>query len=279
MKVVLTIIGLLFFAYVLLAGLLYVFQRSFIYFPDTSQPDLKIFHAENLFQVIEAETDDGVQLKGWYHSPDMAGIPVIVLFHGNGGHHAWRARLMTSYIEEGYGVLLAGYRGYGGNPGKPSEVGFYLDAQAWIDTLIYNLNFNLQDIVLYGESLGSGVAVEMATRYDVGAVILQSPYSTVSDIAHWKFPILPIWFLLKDKYDSISKIGNVSQPLLIIHGRKDKVIPIRYGKKLFSRAQHDRTFYEVVEGGHNDLYNYGIEEPVISFLEKVYAQETSGASQ
>jgi uncharacterized protein len=276
---VLVFIGFLIAAYLLLAGFLYIFQRSFIYYPNTRSLDPQDLHVEDIYQIVNIKTEDGLSLRGWYHAPSSNNMPVIIWFHGNGGHYAAQAVLMETYVEAGYGTLLAGYRGYSGNPGKPSEVGLYRDAAAWIDHLINDRNINSERIVLYGESLGSGVAVEMATRYEVGAVILQSPYSSVADIALWKFPVLPIRLLLKDPYDSISKVENISEPLLVIHGTKDKVIPIRYGKKLFARAQQDRTFYEVMEAGHNDLYQYGIDQKVLSFLGRVYLQEKSDAPQ
>lgn len=276
---ILAFLGFLLIAYFVLAGFLYIFQRSFIYFPNTQIVDPQDLLVDDIYQVVNVETEDGLFLKGWYHAPSRPDMPVIVWFHGNGGHYAAQAHLMEAYVDAGYGTLLAGYRGYSGNPGKPSESGIYSDANAWLNYLINNLDYSEQHIVLYGESLGSGVAVEMATRYDVGAVILQAPFSSVSDIASWKFPIMPIRFLLHDTYDSISKVEKVSEPLLLIHGTKDKVIPIRYGKKLFARAQQDRTFYEVMEAGHNDLHLYGIDKKVLSFLERVYLQEKSGALQ
>jgi uncharacterized protein len=276
---ILAFIGFLLIAYLILAGFLSIFQRSFIYYPNTRNVNPRDLQVEDVYQVVNVETKDRLSLKGWYHASSRADMPVIVWFHGNGGHYAAQAVLMESYVDAGYGALLVGYRGYSGNPGKPSEVGLYRDAAAWMNYLINQLNINSEYIILYGESLGSGVAVEMATRYDVGAVILQSPYSSVIDIALWKFPILPIRLMLHDRYDSISKIENVSEPLLVIHGAKDKVIPIRYGKKLFARAQQDRTFYEVMEAGHNDLHQYGIDKKVLAFLERVYLQEKSDAPQ
>lgn len=258
--------------YLAFAGIMYVFQRNFLYFPDTNTPEISDYKLDGVYDVVNVRTADGLTLHGWYHAPDRDDYPVIIYFHGNGGNFSSRSFLVTSYIEAGYGVLLAEYRGYGGNPGSPSEKGLYIDADAWINLLINNFNKSYQDIVLFGESLGTGVSVEMAVRYNVRAVILQSPYTSIVDLAQSQYPILPADMLLLDKYDSLSKIEDVHAPLLIVHGAKDRVVPIRYGKELFARANQDRKFLEIREAGHNDLFEYGIANAVIDFLQEIDSQ-------
>jgi hypothetical protein len=263
------IVVYLILGYVCFAAIMFGMQRSFIYFPDTSVPDPQNYgQAGSHYKVIQTRTNDGLTLKGWYHAPQDETKPVLLWFHGNAQNHASRAYWTLDYIAKGYGVVLAGYRGYAGNPGSPSEQGFYSDAKAWVDKLLQDFNISKERIIVYGESLGSGVAVEMASRYDLGALILHAPYSSVIDIAFYRFPILPTSLLLKDHFNSFQKIRNVREPVLIIHGRLDKVIPIHYGRKLFKQANEPKTFIEIPEAGHNNLYNYAVSQTVIDFLEE-----------
>lgn len=255
--------------YFCFAAIMFSLQRSFIYFPDTNFPDPRNYgQVGSSFEVIQTRTSDGLNLRGWYHPPKDKRRPVIIWFHGNGQNHASRAYWTSDYLAAGYGVLLASYRGYAGNPGQPDEKGFYRDAASWVDQVLNAYQISPERIVLYGESLGSGVAVEMATRYDVGALILQAPYSSLIDIAFQRYPILPTSLLLKDQFNSIEKIHHVHAPILILHGRKDQIIPISYGKKLFNKANEPKTFFEIPEAGHNNLNNFAVAQKVVGFIEK-----------
>lgn len=216
-------------------------------------------------QVVTYETNDGLALGSWYRAA-RAGQPTLVYFHGNAGHLGDRLILVRPYLEAGYGVLLAGYRGYGGNPGRPGEEGFYADGRAALAWLA-DSRVVPERTVLFGESLGTGVAVQMAVEHPVAGLILQSPFTSVVDVGRDAVPWLPVALLMTDRFDSLSKIPRITAPLLLIHGEADRVVPVRFGRRLFEAASEPKTAHFVPGAGHNDLYRFEISVFVIAFLE------------
>jgi len=241
-------------------------QQKFIYFPDPAKFVPEEWALKEL-KPLEVKTTDGLALTSWYSSPRKSGKFTIVFFQGNAGHLGYRNYKVRPWLDAGYGVLMIGYRGFG-NPGMPSEKGFYQDARAAIEALrakgVPNKAF-----VFYGESMGTGVAVQMATEYDASGLILESPYTSVPDVGADRYPMVPVRFLLHDKYDSLSKIGNVRMPLLLLHGEMDQVVPIKFGKQLFAAANEPKQAEFVTEAGHNDVYNLRIQEVVLNFIGKL----------
>ena len=215
--------------------------------------------------VVDYRTEDGLALQGW-HSAARAGRPTLVYFHGNAGHLGDRVFLVRPYVEAGYGVLLAGYRGYGGNPGSPSEEGFYADGRAALAWLA-GTGVPPDRTVLFGESLGTGVAVEMAVEHPVAGLILQSPFTSVVEVGQDKAPWLPVSLLMTHRFDSLSRIERISAPLLLIHGEADRVIPVRFGRRLFAAAPEPKTAHFIPGAGHNDLFRYGSRRLALEFLE------------
>lgn len=247
--------------YTLSVVVLFTMQRSMIYFPDKSRPTP--VKGAVIAKVI---TQDQLLLESWYFPATIPGKQVIVFFHGNAGNYGARIFKAQYYLNEGYGVLLAEYRGYGGNPGSISEQGLYLDGRAYIDWLINKKSVQIEDIVLYGESLGTGIAVQMATEYDVAGVSLEVPFSSLVDVASNQYPFAPVKYLLKDRFMSIDKIAKINAPLLILHGHKDKVIPFKFARKLFNKAVEPKKITEFPKGGHNDLYDFNAHTHVLGFL-------------
>ncbi len=262
------LISIAILVYLLFVAALFIMQRSMIYFPDTSRPE-PIQSAE----IVKVVTQDKQELESWYFAPKISEKPVIVFFHGNAGNYGQRFYKVQSYLEAGYGILLAEYRGYGGNTGKPSEQGFYQDARAYINWLISDKKLKARQIILYGESIGSGAAVQMATEYDVAGLILESPFSSLVDVAARQYPFVPVKYLLKDKFVNIEKIHAIKTPLLVIHGDKDEVIPIALSKKLFKAARNPKKFIEFPQARHNDLYDYGALSYIMDFLTGIDEQE------
>jgi fermentation-respiration switch protein FrsA (DUF1100 family) len=246
---------------VYLASLVYLYlnQRHMMYFPDTSRPAVV-----DGAQVVNVTTSDGLKLEGWFFA-SKENKPVIVVFHGNGGNISHRMAKVIPLTHEGYGVLLAEYRGYGGNPGTPGEEGFYSDARAWMDWL----KTKPQKIVIDGESIGSGVAVKMATEYDIAGLILESPYTSITEVAQSIYPIVPVGYLLKDRFPSIDRIKDVKAPILIIHGKLDRTIPVRFGQKLYMAAPQPKNLIVLDQAGHNDLYDQGAALHVLQFLSTI----------
>jgi hypothetical protein len=251
-------------AYIGLLIILSAKQRSFMYFPMTKErPD--ILKAPEM-SWVDVTTEDGLDLKSWF-SPPKEGNPTLIIFHGNGHNIGIRGPKAHPFIQEGYGVLLAEYRGYGGNPGNPSEEGFYKDARAQINWLADKHNIKGDDLILYSESIGSGVAVQMATEYDVKALIMEVPFSSALDVAQFKFFFIPfISKILKDKYLNDEKIGGVHIPVLVGVGGRDMVIPPRFGKKLFNAANEPKTLKVYDKAGHMGLYQYGFAQDAIEFI-------------
>ena len=214
--------------------------------------------------VVSYETADGLTLSGWFRAA-RGGLPTIVYFHGNSGHHGQRALAVKPYLDAGYGVLLAGYRGYGGNPGRPDEQGLYADGRAALAGLT-GIGVPLDRVVLFGESLGTGVAVQMAVENQVAGLILQSPFTSTIDVGQDKVPWLPVGWLMTHSFDSLSKIDRISAPLLLIHGEADRVVPVRFGRELYEAAPEPKTAHFIPGAGHNDLYRFGISDVVLEFL-------------
>ncbi len=246
---------LLIAAYLLAMAGMYLAQRYLQYNPDRTASGLPSEHGLPMMKPVTLETADKLKLVAWYAPATKKDYPTVILFHGNAGKMSGRAIKAAHFIEKGYGFLLVEYRGFGENAGTPSEAGFYLDAHAAID-FVEGQGVSSGNIVLYGESIGTGVAVQMATEIQPRGVILEAPFKSAADIAKLRYYWLPIDFLMKDRFDSISKIKNVKAPLLIIHGDEDLVVPYTEGEALFEAANHPKEFITINGGGHSDLYDH-----------------------
>ncbi len=238
-------------AYAAAALGMYVFQRKLQY------------HAENKgltpasvgisgASVETLTTADGEKIILW-HAPAKAGMPTILYFHGNAGEIGDRPLRFNYYHSRGFGVAYLSYRGFGGSSGSPSEAGLIADATAAYDWLIAK-GVEPGRIALLGESLGSGVAVQLAAKREVGAVALEAPYTSTVEVAAKIYWWLPVHALMKDQFKSIDFIAAVVAPLLIIHGEEDRLIPVDFGKRLFAAANQPKEL-EVVQGfGHDVLF-------------------------
>jgi fermentation-respiration switch protein FrsA (DUF1100 family) len=243
--------------------LLYVMQRTLVYSPSKITPSRQAFQAEDM-QQIQLITADNISLNAWYKAATPSTQPTIIIFHGNAGHIGTRMPLARQLIQKGFGVLLLDYRGYGGNPGHPSETGLYQDAHAGM-FFLKKQNIPMKQTVLYGESIGTGVAVKMATEYpNACALILQSPYTTLKALGKYRYPWIPIapW----DKFDSLSRIQSVHIPLLALHGTHDTVVPYQQGSSLFKAANQPKQWHRFENKGHNDLWTPEFIHAVHSFI-------------
>jgi uncharacterized protein len=259
------VVGVPLIAYLLVLAYLYLFQRQLQYFPDRSRPQLAEL-AQLGVREVQLTTADGLSLLSWY-LPPREGRPVILYFHGNGGNIGYRADRLQRFGGEGYGVLLVGYRGYGGNPGSPSEAGLYADAQAALDFLERE-GIAAGRLVLYGESLGSGVAVHLAAQRPVAGLILESPYTSIAALAQYHYPYIPASLLIWDRFDSLSRIGEVKAPLLILGGGQDAIVPARFSQALFDAAPQPKESWLAPNAGHVNLDGFGGLDATVSFLER-----------
>jgi fermentation-respiration switch protein FrsA (DUF1100 family) len=248
-----------------IVGGLYLFQRRLLYRPSTSPPVLGDLGALGVAEV-ELATADGLRLLSWYLPPPAA-RPVILYFHGNGGHIGYRAERLRRFARAGYGVLLAEYRGFGGNPGTPSERGLFADAEAALDFLA-DAGIGADRTVLWGESLGSGVAVFLAAGRAVAAVVLEAPFTSVAACAQRHYPFVPATWLVHDKFHSLSRIRQVGAPVLVLHGERDMVVPVRQGRALLAAATAPKEGWFPPLASHENLAEFGALDVAISFIER-----------
>lgn len=245
-----------------MVGFLFFNQRDFIYFPDVSKPQVP----KNVV-MADVKTKDGLAISGWFIPPADTGKAVLVFFHGNAGNISHRNYKIQPFLQNGYGVLLAEYRGYAGNEGKPEEQGLYKDARAYIEWMRES-GYEDSDIVLYGESLGTGVAVQMAKEHqDVKALILETPYARLTDPARNAYPFIPfIEHLMHDTYDSIDKIKGLTMPKMFMVAENDEVLGAQTGLDLYEKAEEPKQLRLYPHGYHNTLYAMGAGSDVIEFL-------------
>lgn len=262
------VIGLVIIYAVILATS-FIRQRSLMYvpnFPNRAAPPPPAAVGLDM-EVVHTTTQDGLNLLAWFAPPSKAGMPVVVVFHGNAGNLSYRAFIADAFIKKGYGVYLAEYRGYGGNGGTPTEPGFYADGRSAIKW-IHEKGYKDSETIIYGESIGTGVAVQMATEFKPKLLILQSAYSSFAEVAKTRFWFLPVDLMLFDRFDSDKKIGQVSAPVLIIHGEVDNIIPIELAKTLFEAAKEPKTFIVLPEASHNDVYAHGAGDKITEWLQQ-----------
>ena len=249
--------------YLIVGIILFIFQRK-ILFNTSGKPkrpsDYNLLNIEEL----KIPTKDSIKLLAWYSKPKNK-KPILIYFHGNSFDIGERAYRIKRYIDEGWGVLLLAWRGYSGNEGKPTEKNLYIDGESAVNWIIENTNYAYEDIIIYGESLGSGVAVEIGTRYKFKSIILEAPFTSIIAIAKKRYFIYPIKNLLKDHFDNLSKIDKLLSPVFIISGKKDEIVPHDHSKKLFYKANHPKEYLFIDEAIHNNLYDFNIDKDVINF--------------
>lgn len=253
--------------YFLLVLVIYIFQRHLQYFPNRDNPGTPAAAGVPQMSSVEVETSDGLSLVGWFAPPRQPEGKIVILFHGNAGNISHRAIKAAHLMDHGYGVYLAEYRGYGGNAGSPSEAGFYKDAEAalsWVE----GQGYSPAQFVIYGESIGTGVAVEMALRWHPHYLILEAPFTSAMDVARLSYYWLPVNLLMRDRFDSLSKISKIKSRLLIVHGDEDGVIPIGFANKLYESANHPKEFVTINGGAHSDLYDHHAGHIIPEWLDK-----------
>ena len=251
------------FIYFFFGLLLFLFQRRII-FNVSDKPMNPINYGLIGVKEINIITKDGISLLAWFSSPKSK-KPTLIYFHGNSYDIGERAHRIERYINQGWGVLLVSWRGFSGNKGMPSEKNLYIDAESAIKWILFSTSIKEEDIVLYGESLGAGVAIEMATRYSFKSLVLEAPFSSIFELAQQKYKIYPAKYLVLDKFDNISKIKNILSPILIISGKKDEIVPHSHSIRLYNEANTPKDFLFIDEAMHNNLYDFGIEKKVIEF--------------
>ncbi len=249
--------------YVFLIGAMYLLQRKLMFIPDRHILAPEAYGLEG-FTDTSATGADGIKVQLWY-KPAKPGFPTILYFHGNAAHLGNRAGSYAAFAQQGFGLLALSYRGYGKSEGSPTEQGIYHDARAAVTMLQNHFGVPSKRMIFYGESLGSGVAVQMATEFTPGAVVLEAAYTSVANRAAEIYYYIPVQFLIRDRFDSIKKIKQVKAPLLMFHGDLDAIIPISHGKAVYAQANDPKkaVFFEHIN--HNDFDREVISAHVLDF--------------
>ena len=249
--------------YALVVGAAWLGQRHLMYVPDRTRVPPDAAGLEGAREVM-LDAPDGVRLVAW-RADAVSDRPTILYLHGNAGNLAGRAGRFARYQDKGYGMLMMSYRGYSGSGGSPTEQLNVADAVRAYDQLRAE-GVKAASIVVYGESLGSGVAIQLAVERPVAALVLDAPYTSIVDVALLTYPYLPVRPLLLDRYESDRHIKNVRAPVLILHGERDGVIPVNMGQALYELVPGRKKLVLFPQGGHVDLDDYGAVETVTGWV-------------
>jgi len=217
--------------------LLFIFQRSLMYHPQENNYFGDKLEVE--VEKVKIITSDNIDLLGWFHKKDLKKFKTIVYFHGNAGKLENRIHKLNHFKDIDINFLIIAWRGFSGNKGKPNEKGLYIDGNSTI-LWLKNLGLKEKDIILYGESLGTGVATEIAQSNNYAGLVLETPFTSMVEAAKNFYPYIPVSLLLKDKYDNQNKIKNINIPVLVMHGEVDQIVPFWMGKKIYEMANQPK---------------------------------------
>ena len=249
-----SILTLVFF-YILLVTAVFFFQRNLLYHPSVNNYlKNQVINEPTEIEKVKITTEDKIELLGWFYNKNKNTFKTILFFHGNAGSLENRTYKLNHFKDLEVNFLIIAWRGFSGNKGQPNENGLYKDAESAIKWLKMK-GINEENIILYGESLGTGVAVEVAQNKKYAGVILESPFTSMVNMGKKYYPFFPVHFLLKDKFESHKKIKNISVPILIMHGEVDKIVPYAMGKKMYELANEPKFFYSQEYGDHMIEYD------------------------
>ena len=246
-KKVYTLIISLILIYILIIIFLNFYQRKIIYHPFINSYSQT--HKEFTFKEVFIKTNDNLKLKGWFHEKDIKNKKTLVFFHGNAGDLTNRVYKLNVLKNLDINFLILAYRGFSGNLGKPSEQGLYEDARSslkWLNEIGVEDN----KIIIYGESLGTSVAVEVSQNKKFSGIILESPFTSMSKIGKKHYPIFPVDLILKDKFNTLSKLKNIESPTIVLHGKQDKIVPFAMGKEIFDKLDAPKFSYFTEQDDH-----------------------------
>ena len=262
----LQIILIIFFIYFLVLVFLYFYQRNLLYHPNENN------YSEDKISVdienVRIKTSDNIELLGWYHEKNLKDFKTLIFFHGNAGSLENRIHKLNHFRDMNINFLIIAWRGFSGNNGNPSEQGLYEDGKSAIDWLIKK-GVSEKNLILYGESLGTGVATHLAQNKNFAGVILETPFTSMIDAAKKFYPYIPVKLLLKDKFENYKKIKNINSPILIMHGEVDQLVPFSMGKKIYEIANEPKYSYFTKYDNHMMEYDENLVLALKSFIKSL----------
>ena len=249
--------------YLTILVITYLFQRNLLYHPtENNYSGDKISVS---VEKVKVKTKDELELLSWYHNKNSNNYKTILFLHGNAGSLDNRIHKINHFENMNVNFLLLSWRGFNGNKGKPTELGLYDDARSavrWLESI----GVEEKNIIIYGESLGTGVAIEIAQNKRFAGIILESPFTSMIAAGKDKYPYLPVRFLLKDKYESDKKIKNIKSPVLVMHGKVDNLVPFHMGKKIYELATEPKYSYFSEYDNHMMEYNDNLLKALKEFI-------------
>ena len=252
--------------YVVLLIFLYFYQGKLLYHPNVNS----YTEVDNLIPKIEKvniPTSDNLNLLGWFHKKDIS-KKTILFFHGNAGSLENRIYKLNHFENLDLNFLIIAWRGFSGNSGKPNERGLYDDAKSAVNWL-KSVGIKEESIILFGESLGTAVAIEIAQNKNFAGIVLESPFTSMVEMGKKYYSFFPVSLLLKDRYESIKKIKNIHIPVLVMHGKKDSIVPFEMGEKIYNSANSPKFYYFTEYDDHMMDYNKLLLDQLKSFVESL----------
>lgn len=252
--------------YIFVCGFMFFFQRKLQYHPDTEWQAPSLYNLEGA-EDVQLKTADGQSIHGWFALPTKPGMQVILYFHGNAEAIQARWERAQLFTDTGYGYFLVSYRGFGGSGGSPTEEGLMKDADAalaWLE----ERGYEHEHLVYWGESLGSGVALQLAAKSVPAAIVLEAPFTSAANVARLQYWFLPVGTLMKDQFNSIDFIEHLQSPAFVFHGDRDFIVPFSMGKEVYDKIPTEKEFYPLVGGGHIDPLTPALWQAIDAFLRK-----------
>ena len=265
-KNLLQLILIIFFLYFFVLVFLYFYQRNLLYLPNENN-----YSGDKILvdiKKVKILTSDNIELLGWYHEKNLKDYKTLIFFHGNAGSLENRIHKLNHFKEMKINFLIIAWRGFSGNDGKPTEQGLYLDGSSAIDWL-KKKGIDEKSLILYGESLGTGVATHLAQKKSYAGVILETPFTSMIDAAKTFYPYIPVNLLLKDKFENYKKIKNINLPILVMHGEVDQIVPFSMGKKIYDIANEPKYSYFTKYDDHMMEYDENLVLALKTFLKRL----------
>ena len=266
LKYMFTLVTIVIACYLLVVIFVFFYQRNLLYHPFENNYNTE--EANFSYEKIFIPTSDGKKLKAWFHKKDLKKKKTLLFFHGNAGNLTNRIYKLNLIKNLDINFLIVAYRGFSGNEGKPTEEGLYQDAR---DTISWLNQQEIEDkqIVIYGESLGTGVSAEVAQNKKFAGIILESPFTSMVEAGKHYYFYLPVSLLLKDRYETIKKLKNIKIPILVMHGERDRIVPFHMGLEVFSEANEPKYSYFPKNDDHMMEYNKNLLDVLNKFLKSI----------